>query len=195
MPALSGDSHFNVGVREAPANSSIAVVGVTASGLSAVPTPPFMLNPNGGAVSVIGANDSAYPNASQLYMNEYYDLVFNQNKVHIGEAFALSRQSRTPQAIANDNVDLWTHYIYSLLADPEMVEHVHRVGAELDAGADLAKIRRLLEDPHLETRLHQARRRRQPAKPGADDENSWIGHDYLTTFSTRTRNHCRRTVM
>ncbi len=80
----------------------------------------FLANPNGGAVSVIGANESAYPNSSSNYMNEYYELLFNDNVVHIGETFARSRLPRTPVAIAGDNVDLWTHYIYTLLADPEM---------------------------------------------------------------------------
>ncbi len=80
----------------------------------------YMRNPNGGAVTVIGANDSAFPNTSSAYMNTYYDLVFNQGVVHIGEAFARSRLPRTPLASLGDNVDLWTHYIYTLLADPEL---------------------------------------------------------------------------
>ncbi len=80
----------------------------------------YLVNPNGGAVSVIGANESAYPLLSQPYMNEYYDLVFNQGVTSIGEAFARSRLPRTPIAQQGDNGDLWTHYIYSMLADPEM---------------------------------------------------------------------------
>ena len=46
----------------------------------------FLLNPNGGAVSVIGANESVYPLISQPYMNEYYNLVFDDDVEHIGEA-------------------------------------------------------------------------------------------------------------
>lgn len=80
----------------------------------------FLENYNGGAVSVIGANESAFPNAASNYMNEYHNLVFSQDVVHIGEAFSRSRLPRTPIALAGDNVDLWTHYIYSILADPEM---------------------------------------------------------------------------
>ena len=80
----------------------------------------FLVNPNGGAVSIIGANESAYPLLSQPYMNDYYDLLFNRGVTHIGEAFARSREPRTPIAQAGDNGDLWTHYIYSMLADPEM---------------------------------------------------------------------------
>ncbi len=80
----------------------------------------FLVNPNGGAVSVVGANESAYPLLSQPYMNEYYELVFNDGVVHIGEAVARSREPRTPLAMAGDNGDRWTHYIYTILADPEM---------------------------------------------------------------------------
>jgi len=80
----------------------------------------FLKNANGGAVTVIGANESAFPNASSSYMNEYYDLLFQDDVVHIGEAFAKSRLPKTAQASAADNVDQWTHYIYTILADPEM---------------------------------------------------------------------------
>ncbi len=80
----------------------------------------YLLNPNGGAVSVVGANESAYPLLSQPYMNDYYHLVFNQGVTNIGEAFARSREARTPVAMTGDNGELWTHYIYTILADPEM---------------------------------------------------------------------------
>ncbi|UCG50938.1 MAG: hypothetical protein JSW58_12155, partial [Candidatus Latescibacterota bacterium] len=80
----------------------------------------FLMNPNGGAVSAIGANHSAFPNAAGNYMNEYYNLLFNQDVVHVGKTFADSRLLRTPIAESGDNVDLWTHYIYTILADPEM---------------------------------------------------------------------------
>jgi uncharacterized repeat protein (TIGR01451 family) len=99
----------------------------------------FLRNPVGGAVSVIGANQSAFPNTAGNYMNEYYRVLFQDDDVHIGEAFARSRLPRTPAALAQDNVDLWTHYIYSILAEPEMslftgpvdtldVTHVSNVG-------------------------------------------------------------------
>jgi hypothetical protein len=82
----------------------------------------FLRNPNGGSVSVIGANDSAFPNASQFYMNEYYRLLFRpvDPVLHLGEVFARSRLPRTPLAASGDFIDLWTHYIYTLLGDPEM---------------------------------------------------------------------------
>ena len=80
----------------------------------------FLRNPNGGAVSVVGSNESAFPNASSNYMNEYYSLLFSDGVYHAGETFARSRLPRTVLAVLGDNVDLWTHYIYSLLADPEL---------------------------------------------------------------------------
>ncbi|MDH4035875.1 MAG: C25 family cysteine peptidase [Candidatus Krumholzibacteria bacterium] len=80
----------------------------------------FLVNPNGGAVSVVGANESAYPLLSQPYMNDYYDLLFNQGVTNIGETFVRSREPRTPVAQTGDNGELWTHYIYCMLADPEM---------------------------------------------------------------------------
>ena len=80
----------------------------------------YLKNVNGGAVSVIGANESAFPNASSSYMNKYYDLLFQDDIIHIGEAFAKSRLPKTAQASSADNVDQWTHYIYTILAEPEM---------------------------------------------------------------------------
>jgi len=80
----------------------------------------FLENPNGGAASCVGSNESAFPNAASYYMNEYYSLLYDDDVVHIGETFARSRLPRTPFAESSDNVDLWTHYIYTLLADPEM---------------------------------------------------------------------------
>ncbi len=80
----------------------------------------FLRNPNGGAVSAMGANESAFPNASMYYMEGFYDLWLIDHVQHAGELFARSREHRTVFALASDGVDLWTHYIYSCLADPEM---------------------------------------------------------------------------
>ena len=55
----------------------------------------FLRNSNGGAVSVVGANNSAFPNASTYYMNEYYRLMFAAGIVHSGQVFADSRLPRT----------------------------------------------------------------------------------------------------
>jgi hypothetical protein len=80
----------------------------------------FLRNPNGGAVSVIGASELTPPFAAADYMYEYNRLVFGNDVVHIGEAFARSRLPRTPFAVGNDDADAWMHFIYAILADPEM---------------------------------------------------------------------------
>jgi hypothetical protein len=68
---------------------------------------------------VVGANNSAFPNASTYYMNEYYRCSSNSECAH-RRVFADSRLPRTGLAAGGDYIDLWTHYIYTLLADPEM---------------------------------------------------------------------------
>ncbi len=80
----------------------------------------FLRNANGGAVSAVGANESAFPNASTYYMEEFYRLLFDQGVSNLGELFARSREPRTGFALASDGVDLWTHYVYTNLGDPEM---------------------------------------------------------------------------
>ncbi len=80
----------------------------------------LLRNPSGGAVSVIGASNSTFAEVTSYYMASYAGNVFQNDIVHIGEAFTLSRMPRTPQAEIGDNIDLWTHYIYCALADPEM---------------------------------------------------------------------------
>ncbi len=87
----------------------------------------FLRNAAGGAVSVIGANESAFPLTSINYMYAYFQLANIQNVVHLGEVFARSRESRTPLALWADNTDFWTHYIYTLLGDPEMPLWTDRV--------------------------------------------------------------------
>jgi hypothetical protein len=80
----------------------------------------FLSNADGGAVSFIGNNDLAFLAAANAYMSEYYDVLFLEDIVHIGDAFAASRLPRTPLAISSNNVDTYHHYSYTLLADPEM---------------------------------------------------------------------------
>ncbi|UCG53187.1 MAG: hypothetical protein JSW58_06435, partial [Candidatus Latescibacterota bacterium] len=79
-----------------------------------------MKNPNGGAVATIGASHLEFPAADSYYMNDFYDLSFNQHVVRIGKAFADCRLPRTPIAESGDNIHLWTHYVLTLLSDPEL---------------------------------------------------------------------------
>ena len=55
--------------------------------------------------------------------------------------------------------------------EAERVEHARAVGADLDAGADLLQLRRLLVDLDVEAALEQRQRRGQPADAAADDDD------------------------
>ncbi|MEJ2720709.1 MAG: C25 family cysteine peptidase, partial [bacterium] len=89
----------------------------------------MMTNPNGGAVATIGASHYEYPAVDVYYMNGFYDLIFNHGVRRIGEALADSRLARTPYAEIGDNIDLWTHYVLTLLSDPEMPVWTGQVGS------------------------------------------------------------------
>ncbi|HET6349927.1 MAG TPA: C25 family cysteine peptidase [Candidatus Krumholzibacteria bacterium] len=80
----------------------------------------MLRNPQGGAVSALGATNSTFAEVSAYYLEDYVQELYTNNDVNIGKTFALSRAQRTPLALASDNVELWTHYVYELLADPEM---------------------------------------------------------------------------
>ena len=56
-------------------------------------------------------------------------------------------------------------------AQIEPIEHLHRVGAHLDACTDLAEHRRLLGHAHAMAALQQRGRSGQPAEAGADDRD------------------------
>ncbi len=89
----------------------------------------FLANPNGGAVSVIGANNSAFPNASGNYMNEYLRSLFDRRRgPHRRDVRALATTADAASPRLGDNVDLWTHYVYTILADPEMPLFTGSVG-------------------------------------------------------------------
>ncbi|MDH4036413.1 MAG: C25 family cysteine peptidase [Candidatus Krumholzibacteria bacterium] len=80
----------------------------------------MLRNPEGGAVSIIGASNSAFPDPSRYYAHAYATALYQNNEVRIGEAFSISRASRTPLAVLGDGVELWTHYVYTIFADPDM---------------------------------------------------------------------------
>ena len=55
--------------------------------------------------------------------------------------------------------------------DPQALEHLERVGPDLDAGADLAKLRTLLEHAARESFLRQRQRRGETADATAGNQN------------------------
>jgi hypothetical protein len=87
----------------------------------------FMRNPNGGAVATIGASHKEFPAIDAYYMDDFYELLYDQRVVKIGEAFAKSRLNHTPWAEMGNNVHLWTHYLYTLLSDPDLAVWTNRV--------------------------------------------------------------------
>ena len=83
------------------------------------------------------------------------------------------------------------------LLQPEFEQHANTIRAELDAGADLAEMRRLFEHVHVEPAAPERERGRQPANAAADDQNGSIrcsyGHlatmaDHAPSVSGRLRN-------
>ena len=80
----------------------------------------MLRNPVGGAVSVLGATNSAFADVSAYYMEDYADVLYQYGVVRVSDAFTTARARRVPYAQVADNADLWTQYIYCVLADPEM---------------------------------------------------------------------------
>ncbi|MGF6426189.1 hypothetical protein ABIE91_001409 [Bradyrhizobium elkanii] len=61
-----------------------------------------------------------------------------------------------------------------LLLEPERDEDAGAVGAELDTGAELAQLRRLLEDLDFDATLQQRQSGDEAADPGAGDQHFWL---------------------
>jgi len=80
----------------------------------------LLRNPNGGAVSIVGCVGSSFAHVASYYLDWYANALYVDGVVRVGDAFTASRVARTPFAMLGDNVDLWTHYIYTALADPEL---------------------------------------------------------------------------
>jgi len=76
----------------------------------------------GGAVGVLGASRTTFPLVSQPYNVDFYDAVYQQGLVHVGQAFDASRLPRTGDAWF-DTADHYTHLLYTCLADPELLLH------------------------------------------------------------------------
>jgi hypothetical protein len=140
-------NHIGHGYRYSMSLGDLSLVNATLSGLTNVDKPfvLYMLNCTatafdfpclgeafldaaGGAVAVIGASRSAYAVPSRNYNAGFCDAMYQQGISNIGEAFVASRLAYTPAAW-EDTGDHYTHLIYTLLADPELVMHTCTVGA------------------------------------------------------------------
>ena len=79
----------------------------------------FLLNPNGGAIGVIGSTRLDFPSTGRSYQNEFYDLVHLQGVTRLGEAFALSKALFVAFATQN-NSHRWTQFSHIYLGDPSL---------------------------------------------------------------------------
>jgi hypothetical protein len=62
-----------------------------------------------------------------------------------------------------------------VVGQPKAVQDARRVGADLDARADLTDRRGALVDVDVEARLQERQRSRDPADPAADDGDRGAG--------------------
>ena len=117
--------------------------------------------------------------------------------VRVGEARAKRRAGRD---LADQRVVDRVHHHHPLgvdgaatgaLADAERVEARERVRRELNAGADLADLRRLLEDDDAKAALRQRQRRGEAADAGAGDDDgvTRARHGSLSEDVTRCLAH------
>ena len=74
----------------------------------------------------------------------------------------------------HQRVDIDSHFARRI-ADAEVIEAMKSVGPELNAGADLAELRRFLEHEAGKAFLSEAERRGQPADAAAGDEDALSG--------------------
>ena len=66
------------------------------------------------------------------------------------------------------------------IAETEISQHVHGVGADLDTRPHLGELRRLFVDLDTMTRLHQATRRRESTDAGAGNQNLTFLHSVFS---------------
>lgn len=81
------------------------------------------LDAPGGAVAVLGASRAAFPLPSRNYNIDFFAALFDAaTPKNVGQLFVASRDSFTANAYY-DTSDHYTHFLYNLLADPEMIVH------------------------------------------------------------------------
>ena len=79
----------------------------------------FILNPNGGALAVVGSTRLDFPTTGRSYQNQFYDLVFTQGVTDLGQAVAAAK---IPNVIfsSQDNTNRWTQFTQIYLGDPSL---------------------------------------------------------------------------
>lgn len=89
----------------------------------------FIQNGNGGAVASVGAVRAAFPNAADDYQQSFFDHLYTQGTLPIGDALNGSRNNLFGGTTI-ETVNRWTQLCYTLLGDPalEMWRTTPRVG-------------------------------------------------------------------
>src|SRR5687768_279828 len=114
----------------------------------------------------------------------------------VGEAVLRHRQrakiEKLPRLAGVPQADLFAAGlagdVHDLLLEAEREQDARSVGADLDAGADLAKLGRLLEDLHVEPLPQEPQRRCQPADATPNDRDF---HTWVSPNCPKTMKRCR----
>jgi len=81
----------------------------------------FLLAP-GGAVGVLGSSRAAFPLPAANYNSAFFEALYTDSITTVGKTFVESRLPFTPNALF-DTSDHYSHFLYNMLADPEMSIH------------------------------------------------------------------------
>ena len=76
---------------------------------------------------MLGASRAAFSLPSATYNRNFFHATYTQGYKNLGQIFAQSRLPQTPNAWL-DTADHYSHFIYALLGDPEMVLHTCALG-------------------------------------------------------------------
>ncbi len=79
----------------------------------------FLLNPQGGAVGVLGAAREAFPDGSQLFLEAWFRGLFDNDRVSVGQALQEARLELLA-GTSTDGVLRWTNFITAYLGDPTL---------------------------------------------------------------------------
>lgn len=79
----------------------------------------FVKNPHGGSVASIGSARAAFPTISNYFQQEFFQALYCQDNLNLGELIALSRLPFLSHVDSN-SFQRWTFQNYSLLGDPSL---------------------------------------------------------------------------
>jgi hypothetical protein len=87
------------------------------------------LKDDAGAVAVLGASRAAFAIPSRNYNIGFFEALYDATVPNnLGELFVESRLAHTGNALL-DTSDHYTHFLYNVLADPEMIVHTSALGS------------------------------------------------------------------